>query len=307
MPILIPGDGSSTPSTRYTASELVEETLEHLSGYTADMGQVTWLTEDLDEASTTMKVAESDLVPRGIAEVGYELVNVASSSEGTVQLTPTGRGYRASQAQAWPADTEVTFAPRFPRHMVLKTLNDVIANIWPQLYGVAETTFAFQPTVLTFPLPADVEEVIGVEWDPVGPQDTWVPIDVYKFNRHAATADFPTGRSIDLGDGLTPGRTVRVRYMKRPTVIEAEGQFTDSGLATSAWNAIMYGALHRLAASLTLGQLGMQSAQANEYSRVRPINAVEVSQQYYALHVQFVNEERQRLQAENPIRINLTR
>jgi hypothetical protein len=307
MPVWIPGGGGSSSSSRYSTSELVEETLGHLSGHTTNMGQVTWLSAALDDSATQFRVAEPGQVSRGIAEIDDELVYVATSSNGLCTVLPRGRGWGSSTPAAHEEGALVTFGPRFPRHVILQTINDVIENIWPNLYGVGETTFTFHPTVLTFPLPALAENILAVEWDPVGPQDTWVPIDHYKFNRNAASADFPTGRSIDLGDRLTPGRTVRVRYMVRPTAIELEQSFEDSGLATSAWPAVMYGALHRLAASLTLGQLGVASPGANELSRVRPLNAVEVSQQYYALHVQFLEQERSRLQAENPIRISYGR
>jgi len=307
VPVLIPGGGGSSSSSRYATRELVEETFGHLSGYTTNVGQVTSLSESLDEAASEFNIAEPGQVSRGVVEIDYELVYVAGSSNGLCTVLPTGRGWGSSSAATHEGGALVTFGPRFPRHAILQAINDVIENIWPQLYGVGETTFAFQPTVFTFPLPADAVDVLAVEWDPVGPQDSWVTIDHYRFNRNAASADFPTGRSIDLGDSLTPGRTVRVRYMKRPSAIDVEQAFEDSGLAVSAWPAIMYGALHRMAASLTLGQLGVASPGANELSRVRPLNAVEVAQQYYALHVQFLEQERTRLQAENPIRLSFGR
>jgi hypothetical protein len=306
VPVLIPDDGGSS-SSRYSTRELVEETLGHLSGHTTDMGQVTWLAADLDETSTSFSIGEAQQVSRGLAEIDHELVYVATSTNGLCTVLPNGRGWGSSSPAAHEENALVTFGPRFPRHAILQAINDVIENVWPQLYGVGETTFPFQPTVLTFGLPADAEEVLKVEWDPVGPQDTWYPIDRYGFNRNAPLVDFPTRRSINLGDGLTPGRSVRVRYMKRPVAIGTEGAFEDSGLATSAWPAVMYGALHRMAASLTLGQLGVASPGANELSRVRPLNAVEVSQQYYALHIQYLEQERTRLQAENPIRLSFGR
>jgi len=311
MPIIVPGEGSGPTPTpdepRYVISELVEETLQELSGHTADAGQVTWLTEALDETSTTLRTAEEGQVSRGIAEVGTELVYVATAADGELTLLPTGRGWGSSRAQAWPANTLVTFSPRFPRHTILQRINDVLGNIWPALYGVAETTFLFEPTVITFPLPAEAEEVIGVEWDPVGPQDTWTPIDHYTFNRQAASVDFPTGRSIDLPVGLTPGRTVRVRYRTRPARVEYEAEFTDSGLEISAWPAVMYGALHRLASSLPLGSAGMQSAEAREWSRTRSMDVTQLAEYFRGLHELEVDKERRRLQDANPIRISFTR
>ena len=305
MPVLIPGDGGS--SSRYSTSELVEETLGHLSGHTTNMGQVTYLSEGLTETDTQFRIAEASQVSRGVAEIDYELVYVATSSNGLCTVLPSGRGWASSTPVAHEEGALVTFGPRFPRHTILKAINDVIENIWPQLYGIGETEFNFQPVVQAFSMPADAEDVTNLLYKEVGPQKAWVPIDQFRFNRNAAPSEFPTRRSIILPPWLTPGRPVRVRYMKQPSTIDVEGAFEDSGLATSAWPAVMYGALHRLAASLTLGQLGVASPGANELSRVRPINAVEVSQQYYALHVQFLEQERTRLQAENPTRISFGR
>lgn len=308
MPIIVnPGD-TPTPTPvegRYGASELVEEALQELSGHTADQGKVTTLAAPMTASDTAFTVSESGQVSRGLVEIDNELMYVATSVDGECTVLPgRGRGWGSSAPAAHETDALVTMSPRFPRHTILQRINDVLGNIWPQLYGSGETTFPFEATVITFPLPADAEEVLGVEWDPVGPQHSWVPISTYTFNRQANPAEFPTGRSIDLPQGLTPGRTVRVRYMKRPSTITLEDSFTDSGLETSAWPAVMYGALHRLASSLPLGQADVQTASAREFSRTRSLDITQLAEYFRGLHELEVEKERRRLQEANPIRIS---
>ncbi|PZF84153.1 hypothetical protein [Jiangella anatolica] len=311
MPVIVPGDGGGPAPTpdepRYATSELIEETLQELSGHTTDVGQVTYLGESISESTTTFRVAEQGQVSRGVAEIGTELVYVATAVDGTVTLLPTGRGWGSSRPSAWAEGTLVTFQPRFPRHTILQRINDVIGNLWPSLYGLGQTEFAFQPVVQAFSMPADTEDVTNVLYDEVGPQKAWVPITQWRFNRNAAPSEFPTGRSIILPPHLTPGRTVRVRYMKRPSQIQSEGEFTDSGLEISAWPAVMYGALHRMVASLPLGTAGVQSAEAREWSRTRPIDINQLAEYFRGLHELEVEKERRRLQDANPITINYTR
>lgn len=311
MPVFIPpGPGITGPSDSTTTSELVEEALTHLNGFTSQVGQVTWLANGVGPDDLTFTVeatTEGAGLSRGIAEIGDELVFVSGSEAGTVTLAPFGRGYRNTQAKPWPAGTEVTMSPRFPRASVLNAINQVLLSIFPQLYGVKSYELAWNPIVETFELPDDAEEILAVDWDPTGPQASWYPIDNYRFLRDAPTSDFSTGKALQLGESPDVGRTVRVLYMSRPTALTDGGTFTDTGLELSAWPAILYGALHRLAAPLTLGQLSNDSASSLEYQRTRPMNAVDVSRQYFALHQQFVDAERARLQNRYPTRITWDR
>lgn len=313
MPIIVPGDGGGggTPAPpsdeRFTVSELVEETLGDLSGHTFNHGQVTSLQAPISATAREFQVTDAGVVSRGIAEIGNELVYVSTSEDGNCTVIPSGRGYRATQPSAWPEGTEVTFSPRFPRHTILQSINDTITDVYPHLFGVGVVEFAYSPVVEAFELPADVDGVLAVDWDPVGAQDSWYPIARYRFDGNASTDDFPTGKSLWLLSELTPGRTVRVHYRKRPSRVSLEQSFTASGLPESAWRCIKYGALHVLSASLTLGQLGVDTAVSAEYSRTRSLVAVDVSERFYALHIQYRDEARARLLDEHPIRVNYTR
>lgn len=307
MPVIIEG-GDDTPSpVRYETPSLVEEVLMALAGNTIDMGQITWLTQPVSETDISLPVDSGVQLFRGIAEVGDELIYIASVDEGTLNLSPNGRGYRGTTPQAWAENTEILFGPRFPRVQVLREINDVLSNVFPMLWGVAETEFTVSGIQRLYPLPAGAEDVKLVEWRPITPTEAWEPISRYRFYDNAPS-NIDTGKAIELPSVQT-GRTVRVRYSIRPERLTAGSTFTDSHLNDSAWPAVKYGALHRLASAPTLGTLERDSAQAGEYDRVgrgRPLGT-DVAQYYYALYQQYLADERKRLLADNYQRVTYRR
>ncbi|WP_123788310.1 hypothetical protein [Phytoactinopolyspora halophila] len=305
MPLFIPTTAEPSVSiARYTTQELVEEILGHLSGHTIDQGQMSFLTRNMNINDLQMHVDDLSGFSRGIAEVGFELVYVTSVDSNKCVIAPHGRGYRASFPAAWPEGTEVSFAPRFPRSTVLNELNDVISSVFPTIWAVGTTELTTDGVRRTYELPAETADILEVEWKPVGPTGSWENIDRYSFDSTAPTRDYKNGKSITLPH-ITPGRPVKVTYMARPSALPIEGEFTDTGLSETAWPAVKYGVLHRMAASLTLGMLENDSAQGQEYNRTgqRPV-AAEVSDYYRALHQQYLSEEQSRLRTQVSTRVS---
>ena len=276
---------------------LIEECLSHLLGFTLDQQQITWLTQGIDASQLNLDVDDPEQVSRGVAEVGEELVFIKDKGAGTATLAPFGRGYQATAAATWPTGTRVTTAPRFPRARIRQAINNVIQSTYPKLFAVDEEEL--DPGVrVTYELPAEVQQVLTVRQQAIGPYGYWRPIHHYT-SRDASTTEYPTGKTIDIYDGLQPGQPVQVRYTKKPTVLAAGQAFTVSGLAGTAWPCVMYGAMHRLLTGAPAGLAGVDSVKASEAQTRRRVSLAETAREFYALHVQLLNDERDRLLAEH--------
>jgi hypothetical protein len=278
---------------------LIEETLSHLQGLTLDQGQVTWLTSDITSSETTIAVAHPDRVSEGVVEIGEELVFASSSDVSGVVVAPGfGRGYQKTTAAAWVTNTRVTMSPRFPRARIREAINYTIRNVYPRLFAVGKTEFNPSDQKITHSLPAEAERVLTVRQQAIGPYGYWTPIYGYKAN-DASTTEYATGKSIDIFTGLQPGQPVEVRYTKKPIVLTAGQAFTVSGLPDTAWPCVMYGAMHRLLSGVPAGLSGVDGVQAAEAQTRRRVSLGETAREFYALHVQLLNDERDRLLEEH--------
>ena len=277
---------------------LIEETLSHLLGFTLDQQQMTWLTTAIDADDLNLSVADPARVSTGVIEVGEELIYIASADVSGVVAAPFGRGYMNTTAAGWAVNTRITTGPRFPRARIREAINDVINGVYPRLFAVDETELTPDPSRITYELPADVQEVLTVRQQTIGPEGFWRPIHRYT-SRDASATEYATGKSLDIREGLHPGQPIQVRYTKKPTQLAAGEAFTVSGLADSAWPCVMYGALHRLLAVAPAGLAGTESVQSSEAQTRRRVSLAEVAREYYALHAQLLVEERDRLLTEH--------
>jgi hypothetical protein len=273
---------------------LVEETLSHLLGLTLDQGQMTWLNAGIDDTQTDISVANQEHVSTGVIEVGEELIYVATSDISGIVAAPFGRGYQRTTAATWPVNTRVTMSPRFPRARIREAINYTVQNVYPKLFVVGTTTLVPDGFRITHELPADAERVLVVRQQAIGPYHYWVPIQGYRVI-DAPVSEFPTGKALDIFSGLVPGQDVQVQYMKRPSTLTPLDPFTDTGLSATAWPCVMYGAIHRLLSTVPAGLAGVDSVQAAEAQTRRRVSLAETAREYYALHLQFLTDERERL------------
>lgn len=273
---------------------LIEETLSHLLGLTLDQGQITWLTAGIDADDLTFGVADPAQLSTGVAEVGEELVYVSTSDVSGVTLAPFGRGYQRTTAATWPVNTRVTMSPRFPRARIREAINYTIKNTYPKLFAVGETELDPNGVKVTYELPVDAERVLTVRQQAIGPYGYWVPIHGYRVTDASAT-EYPNRKAIDIFSGLQAGQPVQIRYMKRPVNLDPLDPFTDSGLAETAWPCVMYGTMHRLLTAVPAGLSGVDGVQAAEAQARRRVSLAEAAREFYALHVQLLTDERDRL------------
>lgn len=280
------------------------EVIQTLHGYGLDQPRAAFLSGSITSSATSFTVTDASSVEQGLAEIEGELVYIESvdRTTDTVTLSPDGRGYYGTTAATHAANTRMTIAPTWPRNRVKQAINDVIASVYPSVFGVAQTQFDFSPAVSTYSLPAEAEAVLSVTADLNGPSQEQQQIRHYAFSAKAPTDDFATGRSISLHESVTPGRTVTVTYKKQPSALSADSDLlTASGLRTTARLMIVYGACSQLLAFMDASRLPVSTAEASGYAENNQVGqASRISGQLYLRFQAELEAERARLRETTP-------
>lgn len=294
-----------------TFNELVDDTLLYLLGFVGTQEQATYLTSSIDADDLTLSVADPAVLGRGIIEVDDELIWIDDTNIPglAVVAPPYGRGYRSTTASAHATNTRVTAAPTLPRAVVKKAINQSIQSVYPSLVAASGTTFAFNPAVSTYALPAGAKGILSVSWESLGPSREWLPVRSWDIDPQADTTAFPTGATISLYDAIVPGRTVSVSYYGEPqTLSSASATFASTGLPSSAEDVIRLGAAYRMIPFLDMSHLPGQSAEADYSSNQRQGNPAMDLGRYFLQQYQIrLNEESQRQISLYPTRAHFTR
>lgn len=295
-----------------TFSQLTDQTLMQLYGYTTLQDQATYLTGALTATGLTATVNDVTSISRGIVEIGDEIIWVDSlnSSTGVLTIPPYGRGFRGTTAAAHSIGDRVVSSPMFPRQMVKDAINDAIKSVYPELFAVGETTFTYQPAISTYALPAGALDVFQVSWQTTGPSKEWLPIRRMRVDKHAATSQFSTGVTLNVYDSITPGRTIKVVYSKEPTALVNDSDVfsTVSGLPASCEDLIKFGAAYRLTPFFDSAHLSGQSAEADYSGQPRnQNNAASLSRFMLQMYQVRLAEEQKGLQSVYPVRSYYTR
>jgi len=263
----------------------------------------------LTNSGLSMALASGDNIGKGILEIDDELIHIDSvdRSDRSAVISPFGRGYRGTTAAAHTINTKVTFAPTFPRISIKRAINDTLRAIYPNVYGVASTTFTFNASQNTYQLPAAAETILAVSWDSIGPSGEWLPIKRWRHDPMAATADFANGNTITLNEPILPGRTVQVVYTKTPTALSSDADVftTVTGLEESSRDLVVYGASYRMASFLDPGRLTFTSPEADANDQTRPFGSGTSTAKYLQnLYQQRLLEETNRLNGKYPVRVH---
>jgi len=250
-----------------TFSQLVDQTLMHLHGYTTIQDVATSLTESVSASATSIQIADTTAISRGVIEIGDELMWVDSvdSQNGVVSVAPYGRGYRGTEAVAHSTGDRVVSSPLFPRKIVTDTINDAIRSVYPELFAVGETTINYQPSINTYSLPEGALDIIQISWQTTGPSKEWLPVRRMRVDKHAATSVFNTGVSFSIYDHIVPGRPMRIVYTKEPSaLVNPTDEFTTTtGLPRSCEDLVRLGASYRLVPFFDSPHLSGSSAEAD--------------------------------------------
>jgi hypothetical protein len=138
----------------------------------------------------------------------------------------------------------------------------------------------------------------------IGPSKIWFPMPRWRFNAHANTTDFPTGKSVQLMDDIVPGRIIRIAYFVEPNILS---QPTDdfaavTGYPNSAQDVVAWGACARLVPSYETARLQAQSVEGTERANlVPPRSALQTADYYRQLYESSLQRERDRFFAEQPM------
>ena len=282
-----------------TFTELTDEIVGNLLGYVRDHEIATHLTSALNSTDVQMNLYDTSRTPgTGVIEIDDELLwaQEVDRSNNTLQVAPYGRGYQGSTAAAHSQNARVTFAPRFPRFRVKRAINQTIASIGDQVPAVGTTTFEYDAMVTTYSMPATAEQGLEVVWQSIGPSERWIPVQRYQVNQNANTTAWPTGRSIDIADRITPGQTVQVTYIKNPTLLSAGSDvFTATGFPASLYDVVVWGTMARLVAPVESGRLDFKSVEADQLDNPTQFGSAQNLSKYFnQLFLMRLQEERQK-------------
>jgi hypothetical protein len=295
-----------------TLANLVDEVLLNLNGYTMRQDRTTHLTASLTSSGLSLSLGSVSNIGKGVVEIDDELIWVDTYDRvsSTATAAPYGRGYQGSTAASHTTNTKVTISPTFPKLSIKRAINDTIKATFPQLYGVARTTFSLTATQSTYAVPADVQTVLAVSWDTPGPTGEWMPVRDWRSDPQANTTAYPTGQTISIYDRITPGRTVQVVYTKEPSSLTNNNDVFESvtGLPSSCKDVIVYGASYRLASFIDPGRLTFTSAEADQAdSKIQYGSGSNAARFMLALYQQRLSEEAGKLRDQYPVRIHYTR
>jgi hypothetical protein len=297
-----------------TYANLVDEVLLNLSGYTLRQDRTTHLTGNITTSSTTLNLASVSNIGKGLVEIDDELIWIDTYDRisNTASVPPYGRGYNGTTAASHTENTKVTIAPSFPRITVKKAINDTIDAVFPKLFAVGTYTFTLQATKTAYQVPAEVETVLYVSWSVTGPSNEWLPVKSWRHDPLANTTSFTTGNSVSVYDAITPGRTVQIYYLKKPSTLTSSASSATfesvTGLPSSCKDVIMYGAAYRLASFIDPGRLTYTSAEADQTdTKIQYGSGASTARFLLALFNQRLTEESEKLRDVYPSKIHYTR
>ena len=151
---------------------------------------------------------------------------------------------------------------------------------------------------------------MGLSWQSIGPSREWLPIRHYRVDRTADPATWGGSRTISIGDGIIPGRTITVRYtVKPPTLNNLTDVFENvTGLPSSAREVIILGAAYRMAVYLDLGRVPATTAEASAMGTTNPVGgAANLSRMLKQMYNDRLLIEIRRQQELFPPRVHISR
>ena len=297
-----------------TFGSMTDEVVRKLAGFTLRQDRQTHLTATLSATATSITVASAQNISSGIIQIDDELIYVDSydRNSGVLTIPPYGRGYNGTSAATHQNGARVIVSPTFPSVDVKDAINETLLSTFPDLYTTGTHTFSFSTAKSTYPLPEEVETVLGVSYETTGPSKEWLPVRGYRVDPMANTDTFNSRNSLSIYSGVEPGRTVQVFYTAAPAVMDSNDDDFEivTGLPASCKDVMVLGAAARLASFIDPGRLTFGSAEADQQSQIagRSYGAgTNASKYLLALYDKRLAEEARKMNDRNPIRIHFTR
>lgn len=310
----------------YTLSQMIDEVIVNLAGYTFQQDRSTYLKTAISTTTSSsaspliISLGSTEDVGKGVIEIDEELLWVDSFDRiaNTATIAPYGRGYYNTTAATHEADTKVTISPVFPRSSVKRAINDTIRSLGANIFSVKSTTFTFNPAVSTYAFAnLNIKNILTVTWQDVGSSKEWVPVKRYDFDAIANPEAFGYVTGTDSVQTITfgadcpmAGRTVKVVYATDPAAFTTNAQdyVNQTGLPESTRDVVILGSAYRLLAFLDPARASQVTAQADETDAKRPYGSAQsATKQLYALYTQRLAEETKAQQQNYPPRIHFSR
>ena len=298
-----------------TLNEMIDDVRGSLQGYTLRQDRITYVANPsgINTTDTQITVGSASNLAKGVIEIDDELIWIDSfdKASNVLNVIPGfGRGFQGTNPTPHSQYAQVTLAPTFPRTNIKKAINDTINSLYPKLWATAFTTFTFNASQTTYPLPDDVENIIYMSWQTTGSSLEWLPINRWRADPMANTATFNTSNTVNIYENIQPGRTVQVYYTTTPNTLDSStDDFADvTGLPDTCSDVVTLGAAYKLLSYLDAGRINLTSAESDLNDSKLPSTAgVSASRYIFALYNQRLNEEALKLQDKFPIRIHYTR
>ena len=232
--------------------DMVEQTIGLLNDYTGQIPQQCSLIGSIGPTDTVIAVDDGNMLARGLIEIDDELIYLSGFDlAGNTGAVPQwGRGQQGTTATTHATGARVTTTPRPPRDRVKKTINQVIASLYPDLYVVTTDEQAGTDRG-EYGLAATARFVIDIQTQFVGNPIEWERVRWWRFNNAADPTDFPTGVSVTIPE-IPLGQTIRTVYAGEPNPLgnNSDDFETVTGLDAGAVDLVVFGA----AADLLIGQ-----------------------------------------------------
>jgi hypothetical protein len=308
-----------------TLTNMIDETLINLAGYTFQQDRSTYLASAITTTTSSsaspliMTLGSTDSVGKGIVEIEEELLWVDNYDRisNTATVAPYGRGYLGTTAATHAVDTKVTISPTFPRHSIKRAINDTIRSLGANIFAVKSTTFTFNSAVSTYAFAnLDIKNILTISWQEIGPSKEWRPIRRWDWDPAANpeafgyTSGTDQVQTVTLGEAPISGRTVKVVYATdpKPFTTNAQDYAVQTGLPESTRDVVILGAAYRLLSFLDPARAAQVSPQADETDSKRPYGASQsATKQLYALYSQRLNEETKAQQQNYPPKVHYSR
>lgn len=291
-----------------TYGQLVQQVRQQLLGYALNQESMSELSASMTAADTSFTVDTEtiDAVSRGMVEIDDELILVkktdGTSGTVTVMGSAQGRGYAGTTAASHSSGALVRSNPAFPRARIKEAISQAIVTLYPELVVFSSTEITKLAPVVEYELPADCSDPWYVTAQLIGPSKVAQPLPNWRYNPKARTSNFPSGKSIQILDPVTPGQAIKVVYGTQPTALSADGdEFTTTGYPERYTDLVVYGACMRLLPALESARLQQQAVEATERAAlVPPASAAKAMAMYAQLYAQRLQEEREQLFADVP-------
>jgi hypothetical protein len=298
-----------------TLKDMIDEVRSNLAGYTMRQDRITYLANSggINTTDTSITIGSSSNLAKGVIEIDEELLWIDSfdKTSSVLNVIPGfGRGYSNTSPAPHAQYAQVTLSPTFPRVNIKKAINDTINSVFPKLWSIQSTTFTYTPTVTTYALPDDAEDVIAVSWQTTGPSKEWLTVKRWRMDPMANAAAFNSNSTVTIHDAITPGRTIQVWYTAEPSTLDSSNEdFADvSGLPESCRDVIVLGASYRLLSYLDAGRINLTSAESDSADTKIPSYAGASASKYlFALYNQRLQDESAKLYGRYPTKIHYTR